>query len=49
MLTLYDHPDSSCALRVRFLLAELGLPYDRRQVPMVRPRPASYAPHIPHT
>ncbi len=42
MLTLYDHPDSSCALRVRFLLAELDLPYERQQVPMVRPRPADY-------
>jgi len=42
MLTLYDNPDSSCALRVRFLLAELGLSYDRRHVPMVRPRPAHY-------
>ena len=42
MLTLYDHPDSSCALRVRFLLAELHLPYACQQVPMVRPRPADY-------
>ncbi len=42
MLTLYDHPDSSCSLRVRFVLAELDLPYERHQVPMVRPRPADY-------
>ncbi|MDQ2759736.1 MAG: hypothetical protein M3Y17_04665, partial [Actinomycetota bacterium] len=35
MLTLSDHPDSSCALRVRLLLAELYLHYDRQQVPMV--------------
>lgn len=42
VLTLYDHPNSSCALRVRFLLAELDVPYERRQVPMARPRPAEY-------
>lgn len=42
MLTLYDHPNSSCALRVRFLLAELGLSYDRQYVPMVLPRPVDY-------
>jgi len=41
-LTLWDHPDSSNALKVRFLLAELGLDYERRTVPMTRPRPDEY-------
>ena len=41
-LTLYDHPRSSNALKVRFLLAELDLPYERREVPMAQPRPADY-------
>ena len=39
MLLLYDHPLSSNALKVRFLLAELGLPYDRLHVPFAHPRP----------
>src|SRR5207244_1519281 len=43
LLTLYDHPISSNALKVRFLLAELGLDYERRQVPIERPRPEWYA------
>ena len=41
-LALYDNPASSNALKVRFLLAELGLPYERRTVAMTRPRPAAY-------
>jgi glutathione S-transferase len=39
VLTLYDNPVSSNALKVRFLLAELGLEYERRYVPFARPRP----------
>ena len=42
MLALYDHPISSNALKVRFLLAELGLQYERRTVPIERPRPQWY-------
>jgi glutathione S-transferase len=38
-LVLYDHPNSSNALKVRFMLAELGLPYERVLVPMRDPRP----------
>ncbi len=38
-LTLYDNPVSSNALKVRFLLAELKLPYERVYVPFRRPRP----------
>ena len=43
MLELYDHPVSSNALKVRFLLAELGLDYERIRVPIERPRPDWYA------
>lgn len=42
MLILWDHPDSSNGLKVRFLLAELGLDHETRHVPMTRPRPADY-------
>jgi len=42
VLALYDHPISSNALKVRFLLSELGLPYERHTVPMERPRPQWY-------
>ena len=42
MLVLYDHPASSNALKARFLLAELGLDYERRHVPFAEPRPAGY-------
>jgi glutathione S-transferase len=42
MLTLYDHPDSSNALKVRFLLAELGLPYEIHPISLARPRPQEY-------
>lgn len=41
-IVLYGHPDSSNALKVRFLLAELGLPYVDRRVPLTHPRPADY-------
>ena len=42
LLTLCDHPISSNALKVRFLLAELGLDYERREIPITRPRPDDY-------
>src|SRR4029453_18024452 len=42
MLVLYDNPSSSNALKARFLLAELGLEYERRYVPFAEPRPAEY-------
>jgi len=38
-LVLYDHPNSSNALKARFMLAEVGLPYERVHVPLVDPRP----------
>jgi glutathione S-transferase len=38
-LALYDNPVSSNALKVRFLLAVLGLEYERRDVPLERPPP----------
>ena len=38
-LVLHDHPRSSNAQKVRFLLAELELPYERRDVPLGRSRP----------
>jgi glutathione S-transferase len=41
-LVLYDHPVSSNALKVRILLAELGLDYERKAVPFARPRPDWY-------
>jgi glutathione S-transferase len=41
-LALYDNPVSSNALKVRFLLAELGLEYERREVSLARPRPDDY-------
>jgi glutathione S-transferase len=41
-LVLYDYPTSSNALKVRFALAELGLEYERRTVPISRPRPDWY-------
>lgn len=41
-IVLYGHPDSSNALKVRFLLAELGLAYEDRRVPLTHPRPAAY-------
>jgi len=42
VLALYDNPISSNALKVRFLMAELGLDYERREVPMAQPRPQWY-------
>jgi glutathione S-transferase len=44
---LYDNPISSNALKVRFLLAELGLGYDRREVPLSHPRPDWYLAQNP--
>lgn len=41
-LVLHDNPRSSNALKVRFLLAALGLEYERREVPLTRPRPEEY-------
>lgn len=41
-MLLYDNPVSSNALKVRFLLAELGLDYERHEVPILRPRSAEY-------
>lgn len=41
-LVLYDNPISSNALKARFLLSELRVAYERRTVPLSRPRPAEY-------
>src|SRR5262245_13020025 len=41
-LTLYTMPASGNALKVRFLLAELGLAYEPVEVPRPRPRPDWY-------
>jgi glutathione S-transferase len=46
-LVLYDNPASSNAMKVRFLLAELGLEYERRHVGLGRPRPGWYAELYP--
>lgn len=48
-MLLYDNPISSNALKVRFLLAELGLAYDRNEVPMLRPRSDEYVAVNPFT
>jgi glutathione S-transferase len=37
-LVLHDHPVSSNALKVRFLLAELGLDFERVEVSLTQPR-----------
>jgi glutathione S-transferase len=44
---LYDNPSSSNALKVRFLLAELGLRYDKREIPLSQPRPDWYLAQNP--
>jgi glutathione S-transferase len=41
-MVLYDNPISSNALKVRFLLSELGISYERKEVPLPKPRPAWY-------
>jgi glutathione S-transferase len=41
-MLLYTNPVSTNALKVRFLLAELGLEYDTREVPISQPRPDWY-------
>jgi glutathione S-transferase len=46
-MLLYDNPISSNALKVRFLLAELGLGYERREVPLSQPRPDWYLAQNP--
>jgi glutathione S-transferase len=46
-MLLYDNPVSTNALKVRFLLAELGLGYDRREVPLSQPRPDWYLEQNP--
>ena len=40
VVILHDNPRSLCSQRVRFLLAELDLPYERRTVPLAPERPA---------
>ena len=42
MLTLYDNRGSTNALKVRFLLGELGLGHERVEVPLGEPRPGWY-------
>ena len=46
-LVLYDNPVSANAMKVRMLLAELNEPYERRRVPLARPRPAGFAESLP--
>ena len=46
-IVLYDNPVSSNAMKVRFLLAELDLDYERRHVPIGRPRPDWYLERYP--
>lgn len=46
-MLLYDNAVSTNALKVRFLLAELGLSYDRREVPLTHPRPRWYLAQNP--
>src|SRR5450755_897659 len=46
-LLLYDNPASANAMKVRFLLAELGLEYERRHVPLSQPRPDWYVALYP--
>jgi glutathione S-transferase len=42
VLTVYGFPRSSNALKVRFLLHELSLPYQVELIPPSEPRPAAY-------
>jgi glutathione S-transferase len=42
VVTLYGFPRSSNALKVRFLLAELGLDYEHALVPVETPRPPAF-------
>jgi glutathione S-transferase len=42
VVTLYGFPRSSNTLKVRFLLAELGLAYEHALVPVESPRPADF-------
>ena len=46
-IVLYTNPASSNAMKVRFLLAELGLEYERTHVPISRPRPDWYVEIYP--
>jgi glutathione S-transferase len=46
-MLLYTNPVSSNALKVRFLLAELGLGYETREVPLSQPRPEWYLAQNP--
>ncbi|HEY3765699.1 MAG TPA: glutathione S-transferase family protein [Gaiellales bacterium] len=46
-ILLYDNPVSSNAMKVRFLLAELGLEYERTHVPLSHPRPDWYLARYP--
>jgi len=46
-IVLYTNPASSNAMKVRFLLAELGLEYERTHVPLARPRPDWYVEIYP--
>jgi glutathione S-transferase len=46
-MLLYTNPISSNALKVRFLLAELGLDYESREVPLSQPRPDWYLAQNP--
>jgi glutathione S-transferase len=41
-MLLYDNRQSSNALKVRFLLAELGIEYRREEIALARPRAAHY-------
>ncbi len=41
-LLLYDNRSSGNALKVRFLLRELGLEWETREVPLSKPRPEWY-------
>lgn len=42
VLTLYDNRDSTNALKVRLLLAELGIACERVEVPLGGPKPEGY-------